>query len=79
MRFIKRFTNWFKDKNTLIDENMEIRKGKHKVEQKLNEMLETVDEIQSKYIAILEQKSEPIFQIQVHFFYIIILHHLDYM
>ena len=58
MRFIKRFTNWFKDKNTLIDENMEIRKGKHKVEQKLNEMLETVDEIQSKYIAILEQKSE---------------------
>lgn len=58
MRFIKIFTNWFKDKNTLIDENMEIRKGKHKVEQKLNEMLETVDEIQSKYIAILEQKSE---------------------
>lgn len=53
-----RFINWFKEKNTLIDENMEIRKGKHKVEQKLNEMLETVDEIQNKYIAILEQKSE---------------------
>ena len=57
MKFIKGFTNWFKDKNTLIDENMKIRKGKHEVEQKLNEMLEDIHTIEKKYVDILEQKS----------------------
>lgn len=52
------FINWFKDKKTLIDENMKIRKGKYDVEQKYNEMLEDLDIIEKKYIDILEQKSE---------------------
>lgn len=53
-----RFINWFKEKNTLIDENMKIRKSKHEVEQKINEMLEDLHTIEKKYVSVLEQKSE---------------------
>lgn len=52
------FINWFKDKKTLIDENMKIRKGKYDIEQKFNEMLEDLHTIENKYVSVLEQKSE---------------------
>lgn len=50
--------DWFKDKKQLIDENSKIKKGKESVENKFNLMLEDLDDIQKKYINILEQKSE---------------------
>ena len=44
-----KFINWFKEKRTLIDENMKIRKGKHDIEQKFNAMLEDIHIIENKY------------------------------
>ena len=52
-----KFINWFKEKRTLIDENMKIRKGKYDIEQKFNAMLEDIHIIENKYTEILEQKS----------------------
>ena len=49
--------DWFKNKKQLIDENSKIRKGKENVECKLRKLLEQLDEMQKKYINILEEKS----------------------
>ena len=53
-----KFIDWFKNKKQLIDENAKIKKGKENIESKFNQMLEDLDEIKSKYINLLEQKSE---------------------
>lgn len=53
-----RIFDWFKEKQTLIEENMEIRKGKFVVEQKLSEIVSRNEETTNKYIDLLEQKCE---------------------
>lgn len=53
-----RIFSLIKEKGQLIDENMKIRKGKYDVEQKYNQLLEDIDDIQKKYTCLLEQKSE---------------------
>ena len=50
--------DYLKDKKQLIDENSKIKKGKESIENKINLILEDLDDIQKKYINILEQKSE---------------------
>lgn len=49
---------YLKEKNKLIEENMEIRKQKHYIEQKFNMLNNNLNEITNKYIKLLEQKAE---------------------
>lgn len=48
----------FKDKNKLSYENMKMRKCKFEIEQEKNLLQNDLRELQSKYIELLESKSE---------------------
>lgn len=50
--------DWFKEKSQLVDENSKMKKGKSKVEEKYYKALEELENINSKYTTLLEQKSE---------------------
>ena len=43
---------YLKEKNKLIEENMEIRKQKHYIEQKFNMLNNNLNEITNKYIKL---------------------------
>lgn len=50
--------DWFKDRTSLINENLKIRKAKNVVENNLSTMQQNFNKISTKYIKMLEQKSE---------------------
>lgn len=50
--------DWFKEKKELVDENSKIRKAKNVIENNLSTMQQNYNEISTKYIKMLEQKSE---------------------
>lgn len=53
-----RIVDVFKEKWQIIDENMKMRKGKFETEQKLIDKGRELEEINKKYINLLEEKSE---------------------
>lgn len=53
-----RIVDVFKEKWQIVDENMKMRKGKFETEQKLIDKGRELEEINKKYINLLEEKSE---------------------
>lgn len=53
-----RLVDVFKEKWQIADENMKMRKGKFEVEQKLIDKDKELEELNKKYINLLEEKSE---------------------
>ena len=53
-----RIVDVFKEKWQIVDENMKMRKGKFEVEQKLIDKDKELEELNKKYINLLEEKSE---------------------
>jgi hypothetical protein len=54
MKFIKDLLN--RDRISLVKENQKIRIAKKNIEEEFEEYKESVDDLKSKYIALLEEK-----------------------
>lgn len=59
-------SEWFKEKFDLVNQNRIMRTSKKQLEKKYTKVIDEINELNSKYISLLEEKSEK-FDLYLHY------------